>query len=57
MLDYGCETYAVIDVYGQRLTAAYSGNVGDAVDVLVTVGSMTIKDKSIDLISYDYFQN
>jgi ABC-type sugar transport system ATPase subunit len=50
LLDYGCATYAVIDVYGQKLTAAYSGSVGDVVDVLVPVESMTIKDKSIDII-------
>ncbi len=50
ILDYGCEKYAVIDVYGQKLTAPYSGNVGDGVDVLVPVDSVTIRDKSIDII-------
>ncbi len=50
MLDYGREQYAVIDVYGQKLTALYDGAVGDKVDVLVPVECLTIKDKSIDII-------
>ena len=50
LLDYGREVYAVIDAYGRKLTAAYRGNVGDVVDVLVPVEAMTIKDKSIDII-------
>ncbi len=50
VLDYGREKYAVIDVYGQKLTAPYSGNVGDVVDVAVPVEAVTIKDKSIDII-------
>ncbi len=50
VMDYGREHYAIIDVYGQKLTAAYSGNVGDNVDVIVPVESVTIKDKSIDII-------
>ncbi|MBO5110858.1 MAG: sn-glycerol-3-phosphate ABC transporter ATP-binding protein UgpC [Clostridia bacterium] len=50
LLDYGRESYAVIDVGGQTLTAAYRGNVGDTVDVLVPVEAMTIKDKTIDII-------
>ena len=50
MHDYGREKYASIDVYGQRLTALYDGSVGDTVDVTVPVESVTIKDKSIDII-------
>ena len=50
VLDYGKEKYAVIDVYGQKLIAAYDGNVGDAVDVCIPVEAVTIKDKSIDII-------
>ena len=50
ILDYGRTKYAVIDVYGQKLIAAYDGNVGDLVDVLVPVETVTIKDKSIDII-------
>ena len=50
VMDYGREQYAIIDVYGQKLTAAYSGNVGDVVDVIVPVEAVTIKDKSIDII-------
>ena len=50
ILDYGRTKYAVIDVYGQKLIAAYDGNVGDMVDVLVPVETVTIKDKSIDII-------
>ena len=49
-LDYGHTKYAVIDAYGQRLTAAYNGEVGDTVDVAVPVEAVTIKDKSIDII-------
>jgi hypothetical protein len=49
-LDYGRAKYAVIDVYGQKLIAAYSGNVGDSVDVSVPVEAVTIKDKTIDII-------
>ena len=49
-LDYGCEQYAIIDVYGQKITAIYDGAIGDTVDVLVPVESVTIKDKSIDII-------
>ena len=49
-LDYGHEQYAVIDVYGQRITAIYDGSVGDEVDVSVPVEKLTIKDKSIDII-------
>ena len=50
ILDYGRTKYAVIDVYGQKLIAAYNGNVGDAVDVCVPVEAVTIKDKTIDII-------
>jgi ABC-type sugar transport system ATPase subunit len=50
ILDYGHTRYAKIDVNGQTLTAAYNGNVGDSVDVLVPVEAVTIKDKSIDII-------
>ena len=50
ILDYGHIKYAKIDVNGQILTAAYNGNVGDSVDVLVPVEAVTIKDKSIDII-------
>ena len=50
ILDYGRTKYAVIDVYGQKLIAAYGGNVGDAVDVCVPVEAVTIKDKTIDII-------
>ena len=50
ILDYGRTKYAVIDVYGQKLIAAYDGNVGDAVDVCVPVEAVTIKDKTIDII-------
>ena len=50
ILDYGHIKYAKIDVNGQTLTAAYKGNVGDSVDVLVPVEAVTIKDKSIDII-------
>ena len=50
ILDYGRTKYAVIDVYGQKLIAAYDGNVGDTVDVIVPVEAVTIKDKSIDII-------
>jgi hypothetical protein len=49
-LDYSCAKYAVIDVYGQKLIAAYNGNVGETVDVTVPVEAVTIKDKSIDII-------
>ena len=50
ILDYGRTKYAVIDVYGQKLIAAYNGNEGDAVDVCVPVEAVTIKDKTIDII-------
>ena len=50
ILDYGRAKYAVIDVYGQKLIAAYNGNVGETVDVTVPVEAVTIKDKSIDII-------
>ena len=50
ILDYGKEKYAVIDVYGQKLTALYDGSVGDTVDVVVPVDAVTIKDKAIDII-------
>ena len=50
VLDYGRDKYAVIDVYGQKLIAAYNGNVGETVDVTVPVEAVTIKDKSIDII-------
>ena len=50
ILDYGHTTYAVIDVYGQKLTAAYGGAVGDLVDVTVSIECMTVKDKTIDII-------
>ena len=50
ILDYGHEKYAVIDVYGQKITAAYNGAVGDDVDVTVPPEAITIKDKSIDII-------
>ncbi len=50
ILDYGHTKYARIDVNGQTVTAAYDGNVGDSVDVIVPVEALTIKDKSIDII-------
>jgi len=50
ILDYGREKYAVIDVYGQTVTALYDGNVDDVVEVVVPVDAVTIKDKSIDII-------
>ena len=50
VLDYGRAKYAVIDAYGQKLIAAYNGNVGETVDVTVPVEAVTIKDKSIDII-------
>ena len=50
VLDYGSAKYAVIDAYGQKLIAAYNGNVGETVDVTVPVEAVTIKDKSIDII-------
>ena len=50
VLDYGHAKYAVIDAYGQKLIAAYNGNVGETVDVTVPVEAVTIKDKSIDII-------
>ena len=50
VLDYGRAKYAVIDVYGQKLIAAYDGSAGDTVDVIVPVEAVTIKDKSIDII-------
>ena len=40
----------MIDAYGQKLIAAYNGNVGETVDVTVPVEAVTIKDKSIDII-------
>ena len=50
ILDYGHTKYAVIDAHGQKITAAYSGNTGDAVDVSVPASAITIKDKSLDII-------
>ena len=50
ILDYGHERYALIDVYGQKITAAYEGKAGDLVDVTVPVEAVTIKDKTIDII-------
>ena len=50
ILDYGRAKYAVIDIYGQKLIATYDGNIGDTVDVCVSVEAVTIKDKSIDII-------
>lgn len=50
ILDYGHTVYAVIDVYGQKITAAYDGNVGDMVDISIPAEKITIKDKSIDII-------
>ena len=50
ILDYGHTKYARIDVNGQTVTAAYDGNIGDSVDVIVPVEALTIKDKSIDII-------
>jgi multiple sugar transport system ATP-binding protein len=50
MLDYGHTRYAVIDVYGQTVTAAYDGNEGDSVNITIPCESITIKDKSIDII-------
>ena len=50
ILDYGHTKYAIIDAYGQKITAAYDGNVGDTVDVSVAAIAMTIKDKTIDII-------
>ena len=49
-LDYGHTKYAVIDVYGQELIAEYDGNNGDDVCIDVPVETITIKDKSIDII-------
>ena len=48
--DYTSVKYATIDVYGQKLIAAYDGAVGDTVDVTIPVEAMTIKDKTIDII-------
>ena len=50
ILDYGHTKYAVVDAYGQKLTAAYNGKVGDTVDVSIPSEALTIKDKSIDII-------
>ncbi|MBR2343707.1 MAG: sn-glycerol-3-phosphate ABC transporter ATP-binding protein UgpC [Clostridia bacterium] len=50
ILDYTTKRYAVIDVYGQSLIAAYDGSVGDTVDVAIPTEAMTIKDKTIDII-------
>ena len=50
MLDYGHIKYAIIDVYGQKVTAAYDGNAGDSVDLHVNPEKITIKDKTIDII-------
>ena len=50
ILDYGHTRYAVIDAYGQKLTTAYDGKVGDMVDVSIPSEAITIKDKSIDII-------
>ena len=50
ILDYSSAKYAVIDVYGQKITAAYAGSVGDTVDVAIPAEAMTIKDKTIDII-------
>jgi len=50
ILDYGKIKYALIDVYGQKLTAAYDGNVGDAVNATIPPELITIKDKNIDII-------
>ena len=50
ILDYGHTKYAVVDAYGQKLTAAYDGKVGDTVDVSIPPEALTIKDKSIDII-------
>jgi hypothetical protein len=50
ILDYGHTRYAIIDACGQKITAAYDGNVGDTVDVSVAATAMTIKDKTIDII-------
>ena len=50
MLDYGHTKYAIIDVYGQKVTAAYDGNAGDSVDLHVNPEKITIKDKTIDII-------
>ena len=50
ILDYGHIRYATINAAGQKLTAAYDGQVGDAVDVIVPVDQITIKDKTIDII-------
>ena len=49
-LDYGHTKYAVIDVCGQKLIAEYDGNTGDDVRIDVPVETITIKDKSIDII-------
>ena len=50
ILDYGHTRYAIIDACGQKITAAYDGNVGDTVDVSVAATAITIKDKTIDII-------
>ena len=50
VLDYGHAKYAIIDVYGQKLTAKYGGSEGDSVDVVIPPEALTIKDKSIDII-------
>ena len=50
ILDYGHTSYAVIDVYGQSLIAAYNGCEGDEVDITIPCERITIKDKSIDII-------
>ena len=49
-LDYGREKFAIIDVYGQKLIAAYDGGADECVDVCVPVEALTIKDKTIDII-------
>lgn len=50
IFDYESAKYALIDVYGQKLTAAYDGNIGDSVDVKFPAEAVTIKDKAIDII-------
>ena len=50
ILDYGHTVYAVVDVYGQKVTVAYNGNVGDMVDITIPSSALTIKDKRIDII-------
>ncbi len=50
ILDYGYVRYANISVNGQKLIAAYDGNVGDKVSLSLDIDKITIKEKAIDMI-------